>query len=93
MLTPSANRGDEHAQGRLGKPENAFQTLWNKGKLISSKSPVKKQRTSGQIPTKLQVEERTRDSAMFNLAIHNKLRGRDVVRPKAEGVAAWHEMA
>jgi hypothetical protein len=27
-------------------------------------------------PTKLQVEERTWDSAMFNLAIHNKLRGR-----------------
>jgi hypothetical protein len=29
---------------------------------------------------KLQVEERIRDSAMFNLAIHSKLRSCDVVR-------------
>jgi hypothetical protein len=33
------------------------------------------------------VNERTRGSAMFNLAINNKLCGRDVVRPEAEGVA------
>jgi hypothetical protein len=30
------------------------------------------------IPTKLQVEGRTRDLAMFNLAIDSKLRGCDV---------------
>jgi hypothetical protein len=33
------------------------------------------------------VEERIRDSAMFNLAIHNKQRGRGVVRLKVEDVA------
>jgi hypothetical protein len=33
------------------------------------------------------VEERSRDSAVFNLAIHSKLRGCDVVRLKVEDVA------
>ena len=37
--------------------------------------------------TKLQVYEHTRASAMFNLAIHSKLRGCDVVRVKVEDVA------
>jgi integrase len=37
------------------------------------------------ILTKLQ--ERTRDSAIFNLAIYSKLRGCDVVRLKIEDVA------
>jgi hypothetical protein len=39
------------------------------------------------ILTKLQVEERTRDSAIFNLAIDSKLRRCDVVRLKIEHVA------
>jgi len=32
----------------------------------------------------LQVQERARDSAMFNLAIHKKLRGCDVIGLKVE---------
>src|SRR5260221_11945076 len=39
------------------------------------------------IRTKLQVEGRTRDLAMFNLAIDSKLRGCDVVALKVEDVA------
>jgi hypothetical protein len=39
------------------------------------------------ILTKLWVEEPSQDSAMFNLAIHSKLRGRDVVRLMVEDVA------
>jgi len=39
------------------------------------------------IRTKLQVEKRTRDLAMFNLAIDSKLRGCDVVSLKVEDVA------
>ncbi len=36
------------------------------------------------IRTKLQVEGRTRDLAMFNLAIDSKLRGCDVISLKVE---------
>ena len=39
------------------------------------------------IRTKLQIEGRTRDLAMFNLAIDSKLRGCDVVALKVEDVA------
>ena len=39
------------------------------------------------IRTKLQIEGRTRDLAMFNLAIDSKLRGCDVVTLKVEDVA------
>src|SRR6202022_2555818 len=40
------------------------------------------------IRTKLQIEGRARDLAMFNLAIDSKLRGCDVVGTKVEDVAA-----
>ena len=40
------------------------------------------------IRTKLQIEGRVRDLAMFNLAIDSKLRGCDVVAIRVEDVAA-----
>jgi integrase len=40
------------------------------------------------IRTKLQIEGRTRDLAMFNLAIDSKLRGCDVVAMRVQDVAA-----
>jgi integrase len=40
------------------------------------------------IRTKLQIEGRVRDLAMFNLAIDSKLRGYDVVTMRVEDVAA-----
>jgi hypothetical protein len=51
---------------------------WNKGKLIGAKPPLRPKHVWS-IRTKLQVEGRTRDLAMFNLAIDSKLRGCDVV--------------
>ena len=39
------------------------------------------------IQTKLQVEERTEELAMFNLTIDSKLRGCDVLSQKVEDVA------
>jgi integrase len=39
------------------------------------------------IPTKLQLEELTRDLALFNLAIDSKLRGCDVVAARVDDVA------
>src|SRR5437762_3793652 len=61
-------------------------TPWNKGKLIGSKPPLRPKHVWS-IRTKLQVEGRTRDLAMFNLTIDSKLRGCDVVALKVEDVA------
>lgn len=61
-------------------------TPWNKGKLIGPKPPLR-QRHVWAIRTKLQIEQRTRDLAMFNLAIDSKLRGCDVVALRVEDVA------
>jgi integrase len=59
---------------------------WNKGKLIGSKPPLRSKHVWS-IRTKLQVESRARDLAMFNLAIDSKLRGCDVVALKVEDIA------
>src|SRR6202023_854528 len=61
-------------------------TPWNKGKLIGAKPPLLA-RHVWSIRTKLQIEKRTRDLAMFNLAIDSKLRGCDVVALRVEDVA------
>jgi integrase len=59
---------------------------WNKGKLIGAKPPLMA-RHVWSIRTKLQMDKRTRDLAMFNLAIDSKLRGCDVVALRVEDVA------
>ena len=56
------------------------QTPWNKGKLTGAKPPLRPKHVWS-IRTKLQIEGRLRDLAMFNLAIDNKLRGYDVCNP------------
>jgi integrase len=60
---------------------------WNKGKLTGVKPPLRPKHVWS-IRTKLQIEGRVRDLAMFNLAIDSKLRGCDVVAIKVEDVAA-----
>ena len=59
---------------------------WNKGKLTGSKPPLRPKHVWA-IRTKLQVDGRLRDLAMFNLAIDSKLRGCDIVALKVEDVA------
>ena len=59
---------------------------WNKGKLTGAKPPLRP-RHVWSIRSKLQLEGRTRDLAMFNLAIDSKLRGCDVVALRVEDVA------
>jgi integrase len=61
-------------------------TPWNKGKLIGPKPPLRPKHVWS-IRTRLQVEGRTRDLAMFNLAVDSKLRGCDVVALRVEDVA------
>jgi hypothetical protein len=52
--------------------ESSRRSRWNKGKLIGSK-PRLRTNNVWSIRTKLQVERRIRDLAMFNLAIDSKL--------------------
>jgi len=59
---------------------------WNKGKLTGAKPPLR-QKHVWSIRTKLQIEQRPRELALFNLAIDSKLRGCDVVALKVEDVA------
>jgi len=60
--------------------------LWNKGKLIGAKPPLRASHVWS-IRTKLHIEKRTRDLALFNLAIDSKLRGCDVVAVRVDDVA------
>src|SRR3979411_2394344 len=71
--------------------ENCFspaprRTPWNKGKLIGAKPPLRRKHVWS-IRTRLMVEGRTRDLAMFNLAIDSKLRGCDVVILRVDDIA------
>ena len=65
-------------------PQASRREPWNKGKLTGAKPPLRPKHVWS-IRSKLQIEGRTRDLAMFNLAIDSKLRGCDVVRLKVEG--------
>ena len=59
---------------------------WNKGKLTGAEPPLR-QKHVWAIRTKLQIENRVRDLALFNIAIDSKLRGCDVVALKVEDIA------
>ena len=67
-------------------PQASRREPWNKGKLIGAKPPLRPKHVWS-IRTKLQIAGRTRDLAMFNLAIDSKLRGCDVVSLRVEDVA------
>lgn len=67
-----------------GKPSR--RPPWNKGKLIGAKPPLR-QGHVWSIRTRLQLEKRIRDLALFNLAIDSKLRGCDVVAVRVDDVA------
>ena len=67
-------------------PATPRRTPWNKGKMIGAKPPLRPSHVWS-IRTRLMIEGRTRDLAMFNLAIDSKLRGCDVVALKVDDVA------
>ena len=64
----------------------ARRTPWNKGKLVGAKPPLRPSHVWS-IRTKLQIEGKKRDFALFNLAIDSKLRGCDVVAVRVDDVA------
>jgi integrase len=59
---------------------------WNKDKLIGPRPPLR-QKHVWAIRTWLQMQQQTRDLALFNLAIDSKLRGCDVVAVRVDDVA------
>ena len=58
---------------------------WNHGQIIGPKPPLKPKHIWA-IRTRLQHEKRTRDLALFNLALDSKLRGCDLVRLRMSDV-------
>lgn len=58
---------------------------WNKGKVTGQKPPLKP-RDVWAIRVRLQISNRVRDLALFNLAIDSKLRGCDLVRLRVEDI-------
>ena len=75
---------EDHQAPVADKP--ARRPPWNKGKLVGAKPPLRPSHVWS-ITTKLQMEGRKRDLALFNLAIDSKLRGCDVVAVRVDDVA------
>jgi integrase len=59
---------------------------WNKGKLVGQKAPLRL-RDIWAIRVRLQIAERTRDLALFDLAIDSKLRACDLTKLRVRDVA------
>ena len=59
---------------------------WNKGKLIGQKAPLKLWEI-WTVRTQLRMAGKTRDLALFNLAIDSKLRGCDLISLRVRDVA------
>jgi len=59
---------------------------WNKGKLIGQKAPLKLKEIWA-IRVRLELSNRTRDIALFNLAIDSKLRACDLVKLKVRDIS------
>lgn len=59
---------------------------WNKDRIIGQKRPLKISHIWG-IRIRLELEEKVRDLALFNLALDSKVRGFDIVKLKVSDVA------
>ncbi len=67
-------------------------TPWNKGKLLGQKPPLKL-REIWAIRIRLQLDHRTRELALFNLAIDSKLRACDLVGLRVHDVVQGSRVA
>ena len=59
---------------------------WNRGKLVGQKAPLRV-RDIWAIRIRLQLAEKTRDLALFNLAIDSKLRACDLTKLRVRDIA------
>lgn len=71
---------------------HAHHEPWNKGKLIGQKAPLKLKEIWS-IRIHLQMDQNTRDPALFNLAIDSKLRACDLVALRVRDVAHGNQLA
>ena len=76
----------ESDQAPATETDKPVRVPWNKGKLVGAKPPLRPSHVWS-IRTKLQIEGKKRDLALFNLAIDSKLRGCDVVAVRVDDVA------
>jgi len=65
---------------------------WNKGKLIGQKAPLRL-REIWAIRIRLQLAERSRELALFNLAIDSKLRACDLVKLRVRDISHGDRIA
>lgn len=59
---------------------------WNKGKLVGQKAPLRLSDIWA-IRVRLQIAKRTRDLALFDLAIDSKLRACDLTKLRVRDIA------
>ena len=64
---------------------------WNRGKLVGQKAPLKPQEVWA-IRVRLEISEKRRDLALFNLAVDSKLRGCDLVSLRVADVRTGGEI-
>jgi integrase len=67
-------------------------TAWNKGRLLGQKPPLKPKEIWS-IRIRLQLANKTRDLALFNLALDSKLRGCDLVNLRVRDVSQGGALA
>lgn len=79
--------GDDH-----GNPSSQPRQPWNKGKLVGQKAPLKL-KDIWAIRVRLQLRDKVRDLALFNLAIDSKLRACDLVKIRVSDVSHGGQMA
>jgi hypothetical protein len=79
--TPSLN-----CHERAMEPNQCSRRIpWNKGKIVGQKAPLKL-KEAWAVRIRLQLAERTRDLALFNLGIDSKLRGCDLVQLRVRDI-------
>ena len=65
---------------------------WNKGKLVGQKAPLKL-KDIWAIRVRLQIRDRSRDLALFDLAIDSKLRACDLVKVRVRDISHGERVA
>ena len=70
----------------------AHREPWNKGKIVGQKAPFKLE-DNWALRVRLQMENRVRQLALFNLGIDSKLRGCDLVALKVRDVCHGDQLA
>src|SRR5271170_5147066 len=76
----------------MATTNSAVRSPWNKAKLVGQKTPLKL-REIWAIRIRLQLAERRRELALFNLAIDSKLRACDLVKLRVRDVCQGKAVA